>query len=111
VTIPEVLDLALTPVVELDRPIDLAIRASSSNLFVATKGGRVVEVAPDTGEVVNELVDIGDQITDGSETGLLGIDFSPDGAFLYLSYSDLNGNNNLVEMPVTYPTSPRLAPC
>ncbi|MFV2040075.1 MAG: sorbosone dehydrogenase family protein, partial [Acidimicrobiales bacterium] len=49
------------------------------------------------GEIVRELMDIGDQISDGSETGLLGLAFSPDGGLLYLSYSDKSGDNNIVE--------------
>lgn len=98
--IPSSLDLVLTLMIDVDRPTDLATRAGSDNLFIATEGGLVLEMAVSEGggQVVRELIDISAQITDGSETGLLGIVFSPDGALLYLSYSDHAGDNNVVEM-------------
>ena len=102
VAIPDGLALKLTQLVEVDRPIDMAVRPGSRNLFVATKGGQVLEisVSGDVGRVERELLDISDRILDGAETGLLGLTFSPDGEWLFLSYSDVGGDNVLVQVPM-----------
>ncbi|MBA2624100.1 MAG: PQQ-dependent sugar dehydrogenase [Acidimicrobiia bacterium] len=85
----------LEEVARLDSPIALAVRPGVEPLFVAERGGTVR--ALDGGEVSEPLVDIsGDTTTDG-ERGLLGLTFSPDGGFLYLSYTNDAGDSRLDE--------------
>ena len=98
VTVPEGLSLTLTPVVQLDRPIDLVSRTGSPNVYIATKGGQVVEVDPTTGDIVREFINVSDIIDDAFESGLLGIEFSPDGQRFYMHYSDRNHDNTVVEV-------------
>ena len=101
VTIPDALNLELTTLIELDRPIDMASRPGNPNVFIATKGGLVVEVDisdDNEGAIIRELIDIADIIDDAFESGLLGITFSPDGDLFYLHYSDRDHNNNVVEI-------------
>lgn len=98
VELPQDVAVKLTPILEIRRPIAPATRAGSDSIFVATREGRIVEVAivGDTGTVVNELVDLGDRVTLGGEEGLLGLTFSPAGDELYVNLTDLNGDTNIV---------------
>ena len=85
----------LVQVAMLDQPIALAVRAGDPDLYVAEKTGRVVAIRD--GHVASRAVlDLSGQVSLGSEQGLLGIAFSPDGRSLYASYTDLNGNSNVV---------------
>jgi glucose/arabinose dehydrogenase len=43
------------------------------------------------------VLDLSERVSDGSEQGLLGLAFSPDGAFVYVDFTDLDGNTNVVE--------------
>jgi glucose/arabinose dehydrogenase len=76
----------------------MAVRAGDDRLFVAGQGGLVWALEPgSTGGEVPVILDVSDQITSGGERGLLGLAFSPDGHFLYVNFTDLNGNTNVVE--------------
>ena len=91
----EDLDLALEPVVELDAPTAMAERRGDPDArYVAERGGRVVRVVDG---VVDDraVLDIADATTSDGERGLLGFDFSPDGATLYVSYTDRAGDSRL----------------
>jgi glucose/arabinose dehydrogenase len=43
------------------------------------------------------LLDLTGEVSDGSEQGLLGLAFSPDGRFLYVNYTGLNGDTRIHE--------------
>ena len=43
------------------------------------------------------ILDLGGDVSLGGEQGLLGIAFSPDGAFLYVNYTDVAGDTRIVE--------------
>lgn len=104
-TPPSVEDLAdasivLTEVARVDAPTALAVRPSTGATYVAERGGRVrpLTFTPLTGggtrvEVGAEVIDVG-TTTDG-ERGLLGLAFSPDGAHLFLSYTDRSGDTQV----------------
>jgi glucose/arabinose dehydrogenase len=93
------LALTLTEVASLDRPIAAATRPGEQALYIAGQGGVVDRIAAD-GSVAT-VVDITDRVAqEGAERGLLGIAFSPDGALLYLHYSDVEGETVLAEYPV-----------
>ncbi len=42
------------------------------------------------------VLDLSGEVSQGSEQGLLGLAFSPDGKFLYVNYTDLAGDTNVV---------------
>jgi len=44
------------------------------------------------------VVDISGEVTAGGEQGLLGLAFSPDGRYLYLAYTDRDGNHQVSEL-------------
>jgi glucose/arabinose dehydrogenase len=74
----------------------MAIRAGDDALYVAEKTGRVIAVR---GGAVDPdpVLDIHGGISLGGEQGLLGLAFSPDGRFLYVNYTDPNGDTNVDE--------------
>lgn len=93
----DTIDLELVEVVELDEPIALAARSSSSDLYIAERGGevrlvKVTEPTSGTGPTRYQLqstpvLDISDDVLAGGEQGLLGIAFSSDGRKLYVDYT------------------------
>jgi glucose/arabinose dehydrogenase len=114
-TVPEAssdlatVDLALEPVVTLDRPIALATRPGTDDLYIAEKGGvvRRVEVTmpeaddPDGAPAYRldprPVIDLSEDIVDQGEQGLLGLAFSSDGRRLYLAYTARADGANTVE--------------
>ncbi len=91
-------DLALAAVAPVDLPTALAVRPGSPDLYVAEQAGRVrrIDVTPpprgSTRSTRYELVrtpvlDLGDEMVDDGERGLLGLAFSGDGRTLYVHYS------------------------
>ena len=42
------------------------------------------------------MLDIGDEVSLGGEQGLLGLVFSPDGRYLYVNFTDVNGDTHVV---------------
>ena len=92
----------LVKVAELARPTALAVRPGDSALYVAEKGGRVRAVpqgqTSQPGPVdPAPVLDLSGQVTGGTEQGLLGLTFSPDGSRLYVSYTDTRGDSRVVE--------------
>jgi len=79
------IELTLTEVAQADSPTALVARPGTSTLYVAERPGRV---RPITDLQVGEpVLDISDDVVTDVEQGLLGIEFSSDGATLYVSYS------------------------
>ena len=97
--------LALTPVTSLPDPIALVARphtgSERGDLYVATRGGQVWLLTADGDEPPGMVLDIGDLTTTDCETGLLGIAFDPDGLNLYVHHTDLRGDNQIVEYPMS----------
>ncbi len=87
--------VGLEEVAVLDQPVALAVRRDDPALYIAEKPGRVVAVRD--GEGPRVVLDITDQVSLGSEQGLLGIAFSPDGRFLYVDITDASGNTRILE--------------
>lgn len=89
--------LTLTELASFEEPTAVVSRPGDDGaLFVAERGGRVMQVRVE-GEGTDRsydvagdpLVDLGDEVETGYvEQGLLDIAFSPDGARLYLHFSD-----------------------
>ena len=86
----------LTQVATLDQPLALATRAGDAALYVAEKTGRVRAIR--SGAVdATPVLDLAGSVATGSEQGLLGLAFSPDGALLYVDYTDRAGDTHVVE--------------
>jgi glucose/arabinose dehydrogenase len=90
-------DVRLVPVAELEQPVAMAVRPGERTLYVVEQVGRVrairggqLDPAP--------VVDISGQVTAGGEQGLLGLAFSPDGRYLYLHYTDREGDHQIAEL-------------
>ncbi|MCY3862120.1 MAG: PQQ-dependent sugar dehydrogenase [bacterium] len=102
---PQERSLVLTPVVSLPDPIALVARpgtgSGTGDLYVATRDGRVWLLGADSDEPPEVVLDIDDLTTAECEEGLLGIAFSSDGSSLYVHYTDLRGNNQIVEYPMS----------
>ena len=86
----------LTPVASLNQPVALAVRVNDSALYVAGKSGRVTAVRGGQVDPV-AVLDLGGQVSTGSEQGLLGLAFSPDGGHLYVNYTDTAGDTRVAE--------------
>jgi glucose/arabinose dehydrogenase len=101
---PELADVrvSLTPVASLDAPLGMALRAGDDALYVAEKGGRIMAIR--NGQVDGTpVLDISGKVSGGSEQGLLGLAFSPDGAYLYVNYTDTNGDTVIEEYTMEWP--------
>jgi glucose/arabinose dehydrogenase len=94
--------LRLDQVAFVSQPLAMAVRPGDDAIYVAEKGGRVRRVPagqttkPGTVDPA-PVLDISGQVTKGSEQGLLGLTFSPDGSKLYVDYTDNDGNTQVVE--------------
>jgi glucose/arabinose dehydrogenase len=91
-------NVGLEQMAVLDQPIALAVRADDPVLYVAEKVGRVVALVD--GLEPDVVLDISDQVSLGSEQGLLGLAFSPEGGFLYVDLTDVNGDTRVLEFAV-----------
>jgi glucose/arabinose dehydrogenase len=92
----EGLEVRLVRVATLDQPLALAVRQNDPALYVAEKTGRVVAIRD--GKVDPQpVLDLSQEVSLGGEQGLLGLAFSPDGRFVYVNFTDVNGDTNLVE--------------
>jgi glucose/arabinose dehydrogenase len=87
----------LVRVAQLEQPVAMALRPGERTLYLAEQVGRVRAIR---GGQLNPtpVVDISDQVTAGGEQGLLGLAFSPDGRYLYLAYTDRDGNHQISEL-------------
>lgn len=90
-------------------PIALASRSGSTDLYVANRGGTInrIEVTFTQGAGLERIrtstrtvLDISEMITTNGEGGLLGIAFSTDGRFLYVSYTATNGDSVVAEYDI-----------
>ncbi|MGH2557194.1 MAG: PQQ-dependent sugar dehydrogenase [Actinomycetota bacterium] len=77
-------------------PLALAVRSGDTALYVADKWGPVRAIR-DGRLDPTPVLNLTGQVTTGSEQGLLGLAFSPDGRFMYVNYTDRQGETNVVE--------------
>ena len=82
-------------VATLDQPLAMAVRPGDTALYVAQKTGKVVAIR--AGRTVDKVpvVDLSDDVSLGSEQGLLGLAFAPGGDELYVNYTDTNGDTHV----------------
>jgi glucose/arabinose dehydrogenase len=86
----------LEPMVNIDQPLAMAVRTGDPSLYFAEKVGRVVALQRDS-EEPEIILDLTSEVSTGSEQGLLGLAFSPDGEFLYVNFTDVAGDTRVVE--------------
>lgn len=77
----------------------MAVRPGDQSLYVAQKTGEVVAIRNDR-VARDPVLDLSGEVSLGGEQGLLGLAFSPDGAFLYINYTDLSGHTHVDEFAV-----------
>jgi glucose/arabinose dehydrogenase len=90
-------EVRLQRVATLEQPLALAVRPGDDALYVAEKVGRVVSL--EGGRDPRVVLDLADEVSTGTEQGLLGLTFSPDGRFLYVNYTDVAGDTHVTEFP------------
>jgi glucose/arabinose dehydrogenase len=90
-------EVRLVPVARLEQPVAMALRPGERTLYVVEQVGRVRAIR-DGRLDPTPVVDIADQVTAGGEQGLLGLAFSPDGRYLYLHYTDQDGDHQIAEL-------------
>jgi glucose/arabinose dehydrogenase len=88
--------VSLEQVATLEQPLAMAIRTGDPALYIAEKTGRVMAIR--NGHVdPTPVLDLSREVSLGGEQGLLGLAFSPDGRFLYVNDTDLQGDTRIVE--------------
>lgn len=87
-------DVTLTEVASLDQPLAMAM-LPDGELLVAQKNGGVTRLSDE-----EQVLDISDDISTGSEQGLLGIAVHPDGDRLYLSFTNTGGDSEIHEWAI-----------
>jgi glucose/arabinose dehydrogenase len=86
----------LVQVASLQQPVAMAVRPGERTLYVAEQTGRVRAIRD--GQLdPDPVLDVSSQIVAGGEQGLLGLAFSPDGRFLYVDFTDRNGDTHVTE--------------
>jgi len=88
--------VTLTPVAEVTQPVALAVRAGDTALYIVEKVGRVRAVR-DGALDPTPVLDLTGRVSTGSEQGLLGLAFSPDGGKLYANFTNPAGDTRVVE--------------
>lgn len=83
----------------IDRPVDLVWRAGDDTLYVVGQRGTVTPVR--AGVAGDPVLDITDELSDGGEQGLLGLEFHPDLPVAYVHLTDRDGDTQVIEMEVS----------
>ena len=86
----------LVKVASLEQPVAIAIRPYDPTMYVAEKTGRVMAIRGGHVDPV-PVLDLSSEVSLGGEQGLLGSAFSPDGMYLYVDYTDANGETHVTE--------------
>jgi glucose/arabinose dehydrogenase len=90
----------LVPVAQLEQPVAMATRPGERTLYLVEQVGRVRAIRG--GQLdPTPVVDISERVTAGGEQGLLGLAFSPDGRYLYLHYTDRDGDHEIAELAMS----------
>ena len=87
----------LVRVAQLEQPVAMATRPGERTLYLVEQAGRVRAIRG--GQLdPTPVVDISAKVTAGGEQGLLGLAFSPDGRYLYVAYTDRDGDHQISEL-------------
>ena len=74
----------------------MATRAGEDGLYIVSKRGKVFALRGGTLDPA-PVLDLSKEVARGSEQGLLGMTFSPDGTLAYVNYTDRKGDTNIME--------------
>jgi glucose/arabinose dehydrogenase len=88
----------LVKVATLEQPVAMAVRPGDDNVLYVVEQVGMVRAIRDGRLDPTPVVDISGEVTAGGEQGLLGLAFSPDGRYLYLAYTDRDGNHQVSEL-------------
>lgn len=92
-------EVRLTEVARFDQPVMLApVPGVDGAFYVVEKEGRIRLL--ENGRPGAVALDIADDVSSGGERGLLGLAVAPDGAHLYLDYTDRGGDTRVVEYAI-----------
>ncbi|MDQ1374224.1 MAG: hypothetical protein QOJ09_1562 [Actinomycetota bacterium] len=92
------MNIKLTQVAALSQPLDLAARPGEPNaLYIAEKGGRVRVIRNGVVDP-NPVFNLSGEVSTGSEQGLLGMTFDPNGSHLDVNITDRSGNTHILEL-------------
>jgi len=87
-----------TSIASFTEPVDLRIRpGDDASLLVAERGGRIRALRDGR---TTTVLDMSSRTKAQGERGLLGFTFSPDGATLYVDYTDPNGDSHVDHYPM-----------
>jgi glucose/arabinose dehydrogenase len=80
----------------LSSPVAIAFRPGTDDMYVAEQSG-TLRLIRDGRPAPIPALDLRSNLSHGNEQGFLGATFSPDGAHLYVDYTDHRGNTNVDE--------------
>jgi glucose/arabinose dehydrogenase len=87
----------LVQVAELQQPVAMAVRRGDQAMYIAEQTGKVRALRGGKLDPT-PVADVAGEVTSGGEQGLLGLAFSPDGRYLYLAYTDRDGDHQVSEL-------------
>jgi glucose/arabinose dehydrogenase len=77
-------------------PVAMALRSGDGAFYIAERRGRIRAFRGGAVDP-NPVLDIAGAVSTGTEQGLLGLAFSPDGSKLYVVYTDTDNTTRVVE--------------
>lgn len=92
----ENVQIRLSRVTTFAEPMAMALRAGDGSFYIAEKRGRVRAFRGGAVDAT-AVLDISGDVSTGTEQGLLGLVFSPDGSKLYVDYTDTTNTTRVVE--------------
>ncbi|MFG1706775.1 PQQ-dependent sugar dehydrogenase [Nonomuraea sp. M3C6] len=84
-------ELRFTEIARLAQPVAFAVRKGDDRLYVAEQTGRLRTSDGDT------VIDLSGEVSGGNEQGLLGVAFHPSGRWVYLDWTDAQGDTHVTE--------------
>lgn len=88
---------SINQIADLAIPIGMASRAGDDGLYVIQQTGLLRRVI---NGVATTVLDLTNEVSTGTEQGLLGVAFSPDGERMYTNHTDLAGDTHVTEWSV-----------
>jgi glucose/arabinose dehydrogenase len=84
-------ELRFDKIGEFQQPVAFAVRKGDDRLFVAEQTGKL---RTSDGKTV---IDLTGEVSTGNEQGLLGVAFHPSGRWVYLNWTDAQGDTHVTE--------------
>jgi glucose/arabinose dehydrogenase len=94
----ETASIATQQAADLEHPVAMAWNPADGSLYIAGQNGQIWRF-DEAGQpqIVHDMADRVTPFADGSERGLLGLAFSPDGR-MFLDFTDIDNDTNVVSM-------------